>query len=342
MFQQLLTIARNTFLESIRQPVFLVLLFIASLLLGVLGPQLAAYTMDDDNKMMIDMGLSTLLLAGLFMAAFTATGVVSEEVEKKTVLTVISKPVARPIFVLGKYLGVSTALGLAFWIMATVFLLAVRHKVMQTASDAFDLPVIFFGLGAWLVAMIIAAVGNYLYQWVFTSSFITTLAGTATLALLLVLMIDREWHFQSIAFEFTQEGAIGAALLIVMLLVFEAVLLLTAVAIAASTRLGQVMTLLICIAVFVLGLQSHTRLGPEAQQQVMDNATGVGSVVRLVLVKIGYWLVPNLQFLWLVDTLPRELNVPLSHVAWLTGYAALQITAVLCLAIALFQSREVG
>ncbi len=341
MFEQLLTISRNTFTESIRQPVFVVLIFVASLVL-LLNPQLAAYTMDNDNKMMIDMGLSTLFLTGLLLAAFTATGVLSEEVEKKTVLTVVSKPVARPLFVVGKYLGVAAALAVAMWILAVVFLLTVRHGVMQTAGDQFDMPVILLGLAAWVLALALAAGGNYLYHWVFTSVFVKSLAALLTLTILLVLLIAPGWNLQSLAFEFSHEGHWpGGQLLIVMLLVFEAVMLLTSVAIAVSTRLGMIMTILICAGVFMLGLVSETMLGPSSRAATSD-ATGLGAGVGWLVGRVTYWALPNLQFLWLADALPRELHVPLSHVAWLTGYAVLQIAAVLCLAVALFQTREVG
>ncbi len=341
MFEQILTISRNTFTESIRQPVFVVLLVVAAFAL-LLNPQLAAYTMDDDNKMMIDMGMSILLSAGLLIAAFTATGVVSEEVEKKTVLTVVSKPVSRPVFVVSKYLGVAAALTLAFWILSIVFLFTVRHGVMQTAGDQFDMPVITLGLAAWVMALVLAAGGNYLYHWVFTSVFVKSLAAMLTLAILLVLLIGPGWTLQGIGYEFSHEGHWpDGQLLIVMLLVFEAVMLLTAVAIAASTRLGQVMTLLICVGVFFLGLVSETMLGPASKAATSD-ATGLGAGVGWLIGRVTYWALPNLQFLWLVDALPRDLHVPMSHVGWLTAYAGLQIAAVLCLAVALFQTREVG
>jgi len=181
MFQQVLTIGRNTYTESIRQPVFVVLIMASSLLL-LLSPSLAAYTLDDDNKMMIDMGLSTLFLTGLLLAAFTATGVLSAEVENKTVLTVVSKPVSRPLFVLGKFVGVAGAIAVAYWTLSSVFLLLVRHRVMQTASDPFDGPVIVFGLLAGLTALLVATLGNYFYQWVFTSSFVTSAVALMSFA----------------------------------------------------------------------------------------------------------------------------------------------------------------
>lgn len=321
MMQQVLTISRNTYIESIRQPIFVVLILVAALAI-VLNPSLAAYTLDDDNKLLIDLGLSSLFLAGLFLAAFTATGVLSREIENRTVLTVVSKPVARPLFVLGKYVGVAAAILLAMWTLSLVFLLTKRHGVMQTASDPFDQPVLVFGLMAALIALLVAAIGNYFYHWVFTSTLVLSLAALETFAWILVLLLNKQWTIQSPLTD------LDGQLIIALVLVFQAVLVITAIAVAASTRLGQVMTLLICWVVFTLGLVSESILGEWASQ---------------------YWiahlfvsLTPNLQFLWHADALTQDHLIPLSHVAWVSGYSALYIAGVLSLAIALFQTREVG
>ena len=116
MLGQLYTITRNTFLESLRQPIVLVITIVGSVLIW-LNLSIAAYTFDDDNKILIDCGLGTLALAGLLVAGFCATGVLSAEIETRTVLTVVSKPVSRVVFVLGKFLGVALAVMLVYWLL---------------------------------------------------------------------------------------------------------------------------------------------------------------------------------------------------------------------------------
>ena len=74
MFQQLLAITRNTFFESIRQPIMLVVLVAATVLI-VLSNPLSAFTMDDNQRMLVDIGLATVFLAGAVLAAFIATNV---------------------------------------------------------------------------------------------------------------------------------------------------------------------------------------------------------------------------------------------------------------------------
>ncbi len=118
MFQRFLTLASNTFVETIRQPIYGVILFVTAAML-ILNVSLAGFTLDDDDKLLLDLGLSTLMLSGLFLSAFSAAGVLSREIENKTVLTVISKPVSRPLFILGKFAGLIAALSLGS-LMASV------------------------------------------------------------------------------------------------------------------------------------------------------------------------------------------------------------------------------
>lgn len=334
MIQQILTIARNTFVEAIRQPIYVVLLIAATALL-VVNPSLSAYTLDDDNKILVDMGLSTLFLAGLLLSAFTATGVLSTEIENRTVLTVISKPVSRPAFVTGKYLGVAAALGVAFWTLTLIFLLTVRHEVLQRAMDPFDMPVIVFGVLAGVLAILGATLANYFYHWVFTSTFVFSFAGLMTLSLAMVLMINKEWQFQSIATDLDPQ------LITALLLVFEAVLILTAIAVACSTRLGQVMTLVVCVLVFLMGLTSHY-FSMQADKTLGDIDGSPFHMGLIWALKVFLWVLPNLQYLWHADPLTQGHPITAQHAMLLTGYSVCYITAILSLAIALFQTREVG
>ena len=341
MFQQIYTIGRNTFLESIRQPVYVVLVMVVSMIL-ILNTFMSAYTLDDDNKLLVDMGLSTLLLAGMLISVFAASSAISTEIENKTVLTVVSKPVGRPIFILGKFAGVGAAAGLAIYVLGLVLLFSVRHKVMQSAADEWDGPVLTFGFGAAFLALIVATVGNYMYNWVWPSTFAVTLAILESVAYLLVLVLSPEWEFQSIGAEFVAKDSQLGQLMVVMTLVFEAVLILAAIAVACSTRLGQVMTLCICLMVFALGLVSEPVFGKFLE----DFDPGRYSTVLGIVLKTGahlmYAITPNLQFLWQADALTNHYTVAMEHVAYVSGYALLQVTAFLSLAVALFQTREVG
>jgi len=135
-------------------------------------------------------------------------------------------------------------------------------------------------------------------------------------------VVGRHWEFQSPLTD------LNAQLMIGLLLIFMAVLVLTAVAIAASTRLGQLMTLLICAGVFMFGLVSQFMLGAKAAGRPL-----VGMLYRLT---------PNFQFLWPADALTQGHDFSPAYVGMAVGYSVLMIAGILCLAITLFQTREVG
>src|SRR3990172_4891377 len=138
---KLFTIAKNTFIETLRQPIYAIII-VAALLLFFLSPSLTMYSLSDDNKLLRELGLSTLFLTSLFIAIFSASGAVAEEVENKTIITVLSKPVQRPIFIIAKFIGVAAAVVLAHYICTIGFLMSIRHGVMETNADTVDWTVI--------------------------------------------------------------------------------------------------------------------------------------------------------------------------------------------------------
>jgi hypothetical protein len=144
----------------------------------------------------------------------------------------------------------------------------------------------------------------------------------ATAAWGLVSCINRNWRLQAPGTDFNPQLTIG------LVLVFEAIVVLTAIAIAASTRLGQVPTLLVCVGMFLVGL--------------------VGEYFLSLAVAGRNWLeplaavVPNLQFFWPADALTQGSEITLGYLGTVTAYAACLVGAVMSLAVILFQKRDVG
>lgn len=317
----ILPIAANAFREAIRQPVHAVLV-VAGLLALLLNVNIAAYTLEDDNKLLVDMGLSTLLLVGILLAAFTATATLSREIETKTVLVVVSKPVPRWALVVGKFLGVAAAIGLAYWLLAVTFLITVRHRVQTSVrlEDTYDGPVLAFGVAAVVLALVISAAANYLYRRPFPSTFSVVAAVAATAAWGLISCVSRSWRLQYPATDQDPQLAIGLAM------VFLAVLVLAAVAVAASTRLGQMATLLVASGTFLLGLVGEYLLSLADSRLAVPLAA----------------VVPNLQLFWPADAFTQGHAIPAWHLGWLAAYAVALVSAALSLAVLLFQSRDVG
>ncbi len=337
MLTALRTISRNTFTESIRQPIYMVLLALGVAVL-VLSTMWSAHSLEDDTQLHMTTSLGMVGVLGLFLASLIASGVLAKEIDNKTVLTVISKPIGRPAFVLGKYLGVAGAVGLAVWVWSMVFLLTLRHKVISAASDHLDMPVIVFGLVALVVAIVVSVWGNYFYNWVFTATFVRVFAVGITIAYLLVLVVNKQWQFQSILTEFDPELApltnYGerpkslVQVVIALLLVLEAVWVLGSLAVAVSTRLGQVMTLVVCSGVAALGVMSDALFGRFADANLAAD--------------LAYRATPNLQIFFLADALMLRTGADAAYVLTVSGYAALWAIAFLALGVAMFQTRETG
>ena len=327
MFVKLVAIARNTFVETIRQPVYGVLLWVAAGLL-MINPSLAGFSLESnegDIKIVKDVGLATLLLYGLLASVFSATGVITREIESHTVLTVVSKPVNRPVFLLGKYLGVCAAVLVGYYFLGLVFLLSVRHGTMSTAADPYDLPVLIFGGLAILISLVAATFGNYVYGWHFPSTLTAWVVPLVTLATLVVLFLSKKWQLQSPGTDFGDLQMVYA-----ITMCFCGVLILTAFAVALSTRFSQVLTLVLCAGVYVVGLLSDHYLGQPA-------AAGQAWIYSVL-----YAAVPNFQFFWTGDALTQQQTIPAAQVAHVAAYAGLYSLGVLGLGVALFETREVG
>jgi ABC-2 type transport system permease protein len=319
---QLLAVSKNAFLESIRQPIFPVLLLLGSLLL-ILNPPLCAYTFDDDNKLLFDIGLSIILMLGLMLSAFTATGVVSQEIENKTVLTVVSKPISRWVFIVGKFLGVATAITAAAYIWSMIFLFTARHGVMSTASHRFDLPVILLGTLAGIVSISVATFGNYAYRKPFGGTLTLWLVGSLSVAMVLLLFVGKTWNITSPLT--TLRGEMGQVVMALVLLV-QALWLICAIATAMSTRFGQVPTLIACLVIVFAGMSSSYFLAEASQTSL--------------LASIVYRALPNMQYFWMSDALTQGHSASTSYYLNVTMYVACFILASLGVAVALFETRE--
>ena len=319
-------IIRNTFLQTIRQPLFTILVALLYILL-VLGFMLSNWTIspigehqDSDQRLMINVSLSTLMTMGLLVAVFSASSVLSREIDDKTALTVISKPVSKGTFVLGKFLGVAGAVTIACYLGSLVMLMLVRHRVLTNASDPMDYPVIVLGCGALAMSFLLALVGNFLFGWTFTAAATWLQVILMTVAMGVIAVIGKGW--QPVAFG----QGIDPATLQATYALLLAIWLLTAVAIAASTRLGQIGTLMACIGFAVAGGYHQLFFGAWAG--------GNWGVIALG------WAVPDTQYFLLMESILRDATITPMYLLVLTGYAALLIGAVLSLGIGLFQTRQ--
>jgi ABC-type transport system involved in multi-copper enzyme maturation permease subunit len=126
-------VAVHVFRESVRDRVLYNLVLFAVLLIGA-AYLLAQLTAGQDVKIIKDLGLAATSLFGLFIAIFIGIGLVSKEVERRSIYALLAKPIRRSEFIAGKYAGLVLTLGVNVGIMA-VALYAVLAYFSWTASD---------------------------------------------------------------------------------------------------------------------------------------------------------------------------------------------------------------
>lgn len=121
---KLAAIAVNTFREAIRDKILYSLLFFAILMIGF-SLVLGELSLGDYTKIIKDLGLASISLFGTLIAIFVGIGLVYKEIEQRTIYTILSKPISRRGFILGKFLGLALTLAVEVAIMSTVLLLVV-------------------------------------------------------------------------------------------------------------------------------------------------------------------------------------------------------------------------
>lgn len=121
----ILTIARNAFLESVRDKILYNLVFFAALLIGF-SLMLGEWSVFARDTVIKDFTLAVMSVSGLLMAIFVGIGLLQKEIQRKTVLTLLAKPLPRWYFILGKYLGLLMVLAVNLAVMTLCFLLVLR------------------------------------------------------------------------------------------------------------------------------------------------------------------------------------------------------------------------
>lgn len=161
-------IAANSFREVIRDRILYLIGFFALLMAFAwrLLPEIAVGT---HQKIFLDLGLAAIGLLGVIVAVFVGTGLINQEIDKRTILVLIPKPLSRAEFILGKHLGLSGVLAVMLGVMLVIYLLMLLGMKVSFQPLPLIVSVFYLGLELILIAAVAIAFG------VFTSSILATL-----------------------------------------------------------------------------------------------------------------------------------------------------------------------
>jgi len=178
---RILTIAKNAFREAVRDRIlYNLILFV--LLITASAIFLGEMTAGQEARVIVNLGLSSMLVFGTFISIFVGVSLVWKEIEKRTVYSIFAKPVGRSEFIIGKYLGLCVTLLVNVAVMAVGVMLALLYVGGQQLAAAIWPAVLLI----YLELTIITAVG------ILFSSF-----STPALSALLTFFVFVIGHFSS-------------------------------------------------------------------------------------------------------------------------------------------------
>ena len=301
-------LARNTFIECIREPIYFLMLASALIMIG-LFPTAAMFVFREQIKLVVDSSMATTLVFSLVVAVVCAAHTISREMKNGTVLLLMSKPVTRGSFVLGKILGIMAAI--------TVFVFLCNASSLMSvliAKDQFRLDYTAMGLyyAAIAISAVYGALRNFFNQKSFTAnSLIALLILIPVLAAVFYFVRISGYHSHDMI---DPEEFIEAKHLIpALLLLFPAVWTMGAITAALSTRLELV------------------------SKYFVTQWLGTGLLADFVRT-----LLPNWQYFWMADALASRQVIPFTYLLWALVYVFFYIGFWTLWAMALFNEREIA
>ena len=304
-------VALAAYREGWRQPMFWLIL-VGALLLMAVTIVLPYFTFGDDYLMMKLIGFDIIMLAALLFGTIAASISVSEEIEGRTAVTVMSKPITRRSFLFGKFLGITlTCLGMSL-------ILGMFFNAALLAQREFDL--INYDRSEDKLSNQAKAAVQPIVAKVFPS-------GT--------LNEFTKWAMNWMSESYTHVFGI--------LLGFGQVMILVAVSVAIATRLNFIVALLIVLFVYLAG-----HLAPTVARvtDLRGSNGGTASVVVGFLAKTFDVLLPALEYFHLGPAIIRDTPLDLLEYIYYSlkvfGYAGLYTAIVMVIGLLLFEDRDVA
>jgi len=265
-------IASSTTKEAIGQPIFTVAI-VAGIVLLLSFIIIPYNTFGEDVKMLKDSGLTLVKVLALLVVIWTASVAVADEIEGRTALTVLSKPLTRRQFVIGKYIGLVLVAMLVFLILGSVLMATTSLKVVYDARESSKTDPLWSDCAAEMITIVPGLVLSLLET-----------------------------------------------------------ILLAAVSLAVSTRLGMIPNLIICFTIYVLG-----HLVPL----IVQSSVGKLAIVRFVG-RLFATILPVLEHFTIEAAVVGGVPIPWSYLGWAAIYAGLYAAIAVLVALVLFQDRDLA
>jgi ABC-type transport system involved in multi-copper enzyme maturation permease subunit len=166
---RIIAVLENTFKEALRQRILLLLVVFAVLLI-IISIFMEPFALGEAPKIMRDLGLAATSLFGVLTTIIIGSALIHKDIEKKTIYTVLSKPVRRSEIILGKFLGLS-----ALVFVLVLAMLIIHQLVLFVSEGVFDLRLLISFPFTMLEVMVL--LGILLLFSAFSSTTMTSIMG---------------------------------------------------------------------------------------------------------------------------------------------------------------------
>lgn len=315
IFRQGLAIAQLTALEAIRLPIT-ALLTASALTFVAAMPFVFTHTLHEGERLVRDSALALHFVLGLVLGVLVSCATLRAELRGGTASAILSKPVHRPVFFLGKFAGIAVVMACFSLLMTLAAMLATRTVAISYFYDPWGSGPL---VGAVLLALAAGGAQNYFLRVPFASRTFGALLVTVPLAAVWSGFVNSEGAFSTESFNLPL-GILPAGALLGL-----AILLLAGIALALSTRLETVPALAVSSSLFMLGLMSDYLFGRRAADHPVFAFLDA--------------ITPNFQHFWAADALVGD-GIPLAYLGGTMIYTACYLVAVLAAGMLSFRQME--
>ena len=301
---RILTIARNTLTESVRQKVLNVLLIFSVVLVGssVLVSQLATPGLDSSGlfdaqiKFVKDFGCGAIGLFGFFIALLSTAQLIPQELHNRTIYTILAKPVRRSEFLLGKFFGIVLLLALCVALMSLAFAVTLYWQELRGIDVA-------------------------------QATYSTNKDWQSNPYMVNAYNHDVEQIIQQVR---------DPQIIEAIVLIFAKLIMTTAIALFISTfATSSIFTIVTTFMIYLIGHMEST-----AREFWLARGAEI-SIWQSGLVGLISLLIPDMNSFTIVDEILAGNKVPWSHALNLLGYAEVYVIVLLAVSIVIFDYREI-
>ena len=181
---KVLTVAKNTFIEAIRDRVLYSLVIFAIIIIAS-SLIFSTISAEQYNKIVKDFALTAISIFGILLSVFLGMGLVYKEIEKKTVYNIFSKPLQRYEFILGKYLGLALTI-----LVITISMLVISLIIVFYIETKYKSFILYYYAGHYYSEFLLAVYFEYLeFLIIIGVALVLSSFTTPILAVLITLLV---------------------------------------------------------------------------------------------------------------------------------------------------------